>query len=154
MRIQKVLPKEYQFYLPDLDNIVLVKCESDGTVTVRATKGNCSEERKGAFIRRLAAEGFIPDEYQWLSDRVDESKGVRWIKDHSWLEISPAVTKRSNAFMKKLLIGAGLFWIAMIRVLLVSHPETSTAKATQKTARPPAIVSVLPAEGRGDSLVH
>lgn len=133
MRVQKVLSKEFQFYLPDLDNIVLVKSHADGTVTVRATRENFSKERKAAFIRQLAVEGFIPDEYQWLSGSVDESNGIRWIKDHSWLEISPAVTRRSNRFMGKLFLAAGLIWVVMMRVLLVSHPNESPAKAAQKT---------------------
>jgi hypothetical protein len=136
MRVQKILPKEFEFYLADLDNILLVRSETDGSVTVRATRGNCPEERKAAFIRRLAVEGFIPDEYQWLSGCVDESNGVRWVKDHSWLEISPAVSRRSNRFMAKLLLAAGLIWIVMMRVLLVSHAGSSA-----NAAHPSPIVS-------------
>ncbi len=146
MRIQKVLSKEYQFYLPDLDNILLVKCEEDGTVTVRASKGNCSEERKVAFLRGLAAEGFIPDEYQLLSDCVDESKGIRWVKDYSWLRIAPEVTRRSNRFMIKLLLAASLMWIAMMRVLLVSHAQDSAAQSPEKSAHTVAIAGPAPGD--------
>ncbi len=148
MRVQKVLTREFQFYIPDLDNIVLVRCDADGSVTVRATRGNCSEERKVAFIRRLAVEGFIPDEYQWLSGGIDESNGIRWIKDHSWLEISSAVTRRSNRFMGKLLLAASLIWVIMMRVLLVSHPNESAAKADQKAAYSPAANDGLTGGGK------
>ncbi|HWC58992.1 MAG TPA: hypothetical protein VHC44_04790 [Verrucomicrobiae bacterium] len=144
MRVEKVRSKEFQFYIPDLDNIVLVKSHADGTVTVRATKANCSDARKTAFIRRLAAEGFIPDEYQWLSGSIDETKGIRWIKDISWLKISPVIKQRSNRFMARLLVGAGIIWLAMMRVLLVSHPGHLAEKAGQIS--PPAIAGALPAK--------
>jgi hypothetical protein len=150
MRVQKVSPREFQFYIPDLDNIVLVNSHADGTVTVRATRGNCSEERKVGFIRRLATEGFIPDEYQCFSGPVDESQGIRWIKDHSWLKISPAVTQRSNRFMAKLLLAASIILIAMLRVLLVSHTSESPATADQKSASPSAIAGGFPNEATND----
>ena len=142
MRVQKVLSKEFQFYIADLDNIVLVKSLADGTVTVRATKANCSDARKTAFIRHLASEGFIPDEYQWLSGSLDETKGIRWIKDYSWLKMSPVVKRRANRLMAKWLVAAGIIWLAMIRVLLVSHPGDSAGKAGQIS--PPAIAGNLP----------
>lgn len=146
MRSQKVRSKEFQFYFPDLDNIVLVNCHTDGTVTVRVTKGNFTEERKLTFIRRLAAEGFIPDEYQQFSGSVDESNGIRWIKDLSWLKISPAVTHRCNRFMGKLLLAAVLILIAMIRVLLVSHPTAAAGKTVPRAVPSAVIANSLSAE--------
>ena len=124
MRAQKVLAKDFQFYFPDLDNIILVETQEDESVTIRVTRDNCSERRKIFFIRKLAAEGFIPDQYQWFSGATDGSSGVLWIKDYSWLKRWPVVTRTSNRFMRRLLVAACIFWIAIMRVLFVSNqPE-------------------------------
>jgi hypothetical protein len=135
MRAQKVLAKDFQFYLSDLDNIILVECREDETITVRATKNNCSEQRKITFIRGLAAEGFVPDNYQWFSGATDGSNGVRWIKDLSWLKIQPVVRKRSNRFMTRLLIAACVFCVAMMRVLLVSPHNKMVAQPAAPATR-------------------
>ena len=76
MRKQKVLAKDFQFYFADLDNIILVECHEDETVTVRASKNNVPEPRKLLFIHKLAAEGFIPDNYQWFSGPTDGFNNV------------------------------------------------------------------------------
>jgi len=154
MRAQKVLAKDFQFYLSDLDNIVLVECHEDETVTVRATKNNCSQERQISFIRKLAAEGFLPDEYQWFSGATDGSNGVRWIKDLSWLKIEPAVQKPSHRFMKRLFIAACVLWIAMMRVLLVSHDPKATAKIPAEKVREHAAASPQNARTTAESTVR
>jgi hypothetical protein len=130
MRAQKVLPKEFQFYLPDLDNIILVECHEEDTVTIRVTKNNIPEQRKILFVRRLAAEGFIPDQYEWYCGSTDSSNGITWIKDLSWLEIPKVITRRSRAFVCRLLVAACVLWGCMMRVLLVS--DDSTNKLTQQ----------------------
>jgi hypothetical protein len=131
MRAQKVLAKEFQFYFPDLDNIILVESGEDETVTVRASKDNVSQPRKIFFIRKLAAEGFISDEYQWFSGSTDGSGGVRWIKDYSWLKSHQPSRKPTNRLMGRLLVAAFVLWVAMLRVLIVSHD--SVARLTPKT---------------------
>lgn len=122
MRAQKVLAKDFQFYFPDLDNIILVESHEDESVTIRASKDNCPEERKIFFIHKLAAEGFISDQYQWFSGPPDGSNSVLWIKDYSWLKRQPVVNPKTNRFMIRLLAASGVLLAAMIRVLLVSHP--------------------------------
>jgi len=132
MREQKVLPREFEFYFPELDNMVLVQCGEDGSVTIRFTKDNISEKRKIFFVHHLAAEGFIPDPYEWFSGSTMGPMSVRWIKDFSWVKIPEKVTRRSNHFMKLLLAGACLFWLAMMRVVIVSgapHAAASSRKA-------------------------
>jgi hypothetical protein len=135
MRAQKVLAKDFQFYIPDLDNILLVECHENESVTVRATRDNFSEERKVFFIRKLATEGFIPDYYQWFSGSTDGSHGIVWVKDYSWLKIHPAVTQRSNRFMCRLLFASCLLLLAMLRILLASGPGHSPANPGAKPSR-------------------
>jgi len=127
MREQKVLAKEFEFYFSDLDNIILVECLDEENVRIRFTKNNLSEKRKVAFVHRLAAEGFIPDHFQWYSGGTYGSLSVQWLHDCSWVKLPEKVIRRSNRFMKLLLAGACLFWIAMMRVVIVSpvHPEAS-----------------------------
>src|SRR5690242_10422697 len=123
MREQKVLAKDFEFYFPDLDNMMLVECLEDGSVRIRVTKNNISEKRKVAFIRELAAEGFIPEYYQWFSGSAVGSLGVTWVKDYSWVKIPTTVIRRSKRFMFTLLVGAGILWVAMMRVVFVSSPS-------------------------------
>ena len=139
MQAQKVSAKDFQFYLPDLDNIVLVECHEDETVTVRASKNNVPDQRKISFIRKLAAEGFIPDHYQWFSGSAEGSNGVRWIKDYSWLKTHKVVSRESKRVMGRLLLGACALWLAMMRVLMVSNHPPAAARASTKTP-PPALL--------------
>lgn len=145
MRAQRVLAREFQFYFSDLDNIVLVESHADESVTVRATKNNVSDQRKVFFIRKLAAEGFIPENYEWFSGPTDGSNGVTWMKDLSWVQkTTVAVQKKSNRFMVRLLIVACVIWITMLRVLLVSnHPQT-VAKVVPQTPRAASLVAGQP----------
>lgn len=137
MRAQKVLARDFQFYFPDLDNIVLVECHPDESVIVRASRNNVPDDRKIFFIRKLAAEGFIPDSYQWFSGSMDGANGLLWIKDYSWLETTQlAVKRKSNRAMKRMLVAACVLWLAMMRVLLVSNHQSATARASPKA--PPA----------------
>jgi hypothetical protein len=148
MRAQKVLAREFQFYFSDLDNIILVESGEDESVVVRASKNNVSEGRKISFIRKLAAEGFIPDQYQWFSGAADGSNGMLWLKDYSWLKTHQPSRKKANRFMGRLLVATGIFCVAMLRVALVSSDKT--ASLTQKT---PAMMAVSAPQSRFESLV-
>jgi hypothetical protein len=127
MRKQKVLAKEFEFYFSDLDNIILVECLDEENVRIRFTKDNLSEKRRTGFVHHLAAEGFIPEQFQWYSFSTFGSLGVQWVHDCSWVKLPEKVIRRSNRFMKLLIAGACLFWIAMMRVVIVSqlHPEAA-----------------------------
>jgi hypothetical protein len=144
MRAQQVLARDFQFYFPDLDNIILVECHEDESVTVRASKNNVPDERKIFFIRKLAAEGFIPDSYQWFSGSVDGSNGLRWIKDYSWLiKTQKTVIRKANRAMGKMLVAACILWGVMIRILIVSnHPQV----AAKPMPKPPAQLSLIPGQ--------
>lgn len=127
MREQKVLPKEFEFYFSDLDNMVFVESLDDENVRIRFTRNNLSEKRRASFVRMLAAEGFIPEHFQWYSVSIFASHGITWEHDCSWVTLPAAVIRRSNRFMKLLIAGACLLWLAMMRVVIVSpqHPMAS-----------------------------
>jgi hypothetical protein len=89
-------PKKVEFYHRLPENFLLVENEDDGRVVIRAVFDNYSERRKALFIRELASEGFIPDEFQFLTNTGgDGFFGVRWIIDNSWLAVPAEVISMS-----------------------------------------------------------
>ncbi len=119
MQTQSALPCCFEFYFPDVDTLVQVETSS-AAVVIRASRDTFSDQRKRRFIHELAAEGFIPDDYEWLSLAGSElSRGVRWLVDISWLKIDPAMTARTRRFMVRLIAGAALLWLVMMTVLLL-----------------------------------
>jgi hypothetical protein len=150
MRKQKVLPREFDFYFADLDNMVLVQSKEDGSVTIRTTRDNFSDERKVFFLRQLAAEGFIPDHYQWLSDSTKGSFEIKWVKDRSWVKVHATVTRRTNRIMRALLVGSCILWVAIMRVIFVSNPPQPVMQV-QNALVSPRIAGALPANSTDPS---
>jgi hypothetical protein len=92
-----------EFCFPRLDTHVRVEV-SDESVTIRATRDTFSSIRKDFFVRELAAEGFIPDQYRWASQAdFGVSYGrVRWLVDFGWLAISEEILAKSRRFALRL----------------------------------------------------
>ena len=104
----------FEFCFPQLDTLLLVE-NSAGSVVIHATRDTFSEPRKLAFIRELASEGFISDEYRWLAaDYLHARAGIRWLVDYRWLAFSPQLLARSRRFVLRLLAGAAFAWLAMM----------------------------------------
>jgi hypothetical protein len=103
-------------------NLILVEEREDG-ITVRAAADDFNEQRKGAFIRELAAEGFIPDRYQWYcgSDSSGYS-GVTWIIDRSWLASTPALMRRKAApWIAGMFAGACVMFLLLMSIIVARH---------------------------------
>jgi hypothetical protein len=109
----------YEFCYPRVDTLILVE-KADDEVVIRATRDTFNEEQKLAFIHGLAAEGFIPDEYERCV-AIGSAHGVRWRIDCSWLAISGAVLARSRWFMTRLLVSVGVLWAGMMTVLFWAY---------------------------------
>ena len=112
--------KQFEFYFPDLDTRVLVEEDEDGVV-VSATRNAFSEARKIFFVRELAAEGFIPDEYQgfccfgartWLK--------VRWLVDSSWVKATEVHAAIARRFIMRAFVSATLLWLGLMTALFLS----------------------------------
>ena len=84
------VPAQAEIYLYRTDNLLRVENDS-GRVKVRAMRDNLAAEEKSAFVRQLALEGFIPDEFQGFSEIKSTGDGrVRWEIDDSWtLRLQP-----------------------------------------------------------------
>jgi hypothetical protein len=89
--------RTFDFSFPRKD--MQLRVEVDGEeVTVRASRNGFSEQRKSAFIRELASEGFIPDAHRWYFAQDGDGFGrrVRWVIDRSILETEEEVRARSG----------------------------------------------------------
>ncbi len=114
--------RRFEFFFPRLDTQILVE-ELAGHVIIRATRNSFSESRQLAFIRELAAEGFIPDEYRWLPrTQWDAHPGVRWRIDCTWLKLHPAQRTRSRRLMLSLIVGSMVTWFSLMGILLWPQP--------------------------------
>ncbi len=85
-------------------NLVVIENQRK-TVLVRAAHNNFSERRKAFLIRQLAAEGYIPDRYEYFTEE-EPIAGVTWVIDRSLMFIGPEATRRTRRFMHRL-IGTG-----------------------------------------------
>jgi len=123
MRAQKVRRKQFEFYFPNLDTLLLVEHGSDDQVIIRATRDTFSQRRKTLFVKQLASEGFIPDSYQWFCGFSETDEQIKWIVDCSWLEISPRLIRRTNRFMYRLLFCAYALWIMEIGTVFLQAAQ-------------------------------
>ena len=120
MRTQVLQPKRFEFYFRDLDNLILVE-SSEGGVLIRTTRNNVPERRRQFFVRELAAEGYIPDRYQWLAEAgCDGLEPVRWVHDASWLEVDAIFLQENQSFARRMMICGGILWLAMMGLLLLT----------------------------------
>lgn len=110
----------YEFYFRDVDTLVKVENPDPDTVIVRATRNTFSERRKLHFIRRLAAEGFIPDGCQWYPLPAGMPR-VHWVIDVSWRRHSRTAKTRARRFILGILGGGLVLWIALLSAFLFTH---------------------------------
>lgn len=113
MRVETAYPEQVELTIARAENRVLVE-NRDGAVVIRAVRGDVSPRQRAFFIQYLAAEGFIPEVYQWCADADSEwSRHVTWITDGEGLR---AKRLQSNALRDILrLIGcASLVWLALM----------------------------------------
>lgn len=118
--MQLAVPEQSKLYIPDLDNHILVENQG-GSVVIHASRNNISERRKALFVRHLAREGHIPDQYEWFCEpRPEEFLNVRWVVDRSWSESDPRIERR--AWQRELgvtLLGLAIF--VMLRWWMSRH---------------------------------
>ena len=112
-------PRKTEFYNRSPENFLLVENHEDGSVVIRAALDNYSERRKSLFIHELASEGFIPDEYQFMTNvEEDGSLGARWVIDSSWLVVPPEVN--STAHRCVMIIVLSVFFIVAVMIVCLA----------------------------------
>lgn len=91
-----------------------------GEIVIHASRNTFSDERKARFIRELAAEGFIPDDYRWLPRAgMESSPGIRWLIDTSCFKPDETFAAGTRRFMVRLLSSAALLWLMTMGFLLL-----------------------------------
>lgn len=110
----------YEFAFPRHDTLIWVE-ETGGGITVHATRDTFSAEHKAAFLRELALEGFIPEEYQWAAGLEGWGRfRIHWVIDYSWLKISETLLKRVRRLMIGLFLSVATLWAILMSLLFFS----------------------------------
>jgi hypothetical protein len=118
MKAETSFPRRVKFHQKNPENFILVENDRN-KARIRAAFDNFTEARKIYFIKELAAEGFIPDHYQWFSDpNADGYFGIPWIIDDSWLEVDRAGTQRTEMLCRRMLFLACLLWVVLMVLIL------------------------------------
>ena len=113
-------PSQTAFHRRFPENYLLVENHDDDRVVIRAALDNYTERRKAFFIHELAAEGFIPDEYQFMTNTDDDNFfGVRWVIDGSWLVVPPEVIATSHRRGWELFLSTFLVAVAVFDWLII-----------------------------------
>lgn len=119
MPTDSLSPHCYDFYFPDVDTLVRVE-SSPEEVVIRASRNTFTEQRKRSFIHELAAEGFIPECYEWFSlAGTGLSRGASWLVDISWLCADPAAQACARRLMLRLFAAAALLWLGLMTALFL-----------------------------------
>jgi hypothetical protein len=118
MRVQYV-PQTAEFPLRDPKNLILVQNSADGVI-IRAARDNLSERDKACFIRYLAAEGFISDEFESFGKSGPcPTTSITWLMEQNWARSQGTQLERVERFMIQLLISASALWLALFAFALL-----------------------------------
>lgn len=114
MRVQFV-PRKARLSLRSPNNLILVE-NSENRVVIRAARNDFSEHEKAIFIRYLAAEGFISDEFESYRNSGWRGSSISWAvgapRQSTRLE-------RVQRIMIQLLVMASVLWLALIAFALL-----------------------------------
>jgi hypothetical protein len=114
MRAGVVIPEPVKFAVARPANLLSVENQGHAVV-IRATQNNFSAREKAFFIRYLAAEGFIPDHYQWDATlEADSVLGIQWLVDRSLAANALAAHRRRLPRILLVILCSSLFWLALL----------------------------------------
>ena len=109
----------YEFTIEHPDNMIRVEVWEE-KVVARAALDTFSEQRKATFIRHLAAEGFVPDRYEWYSGSESSGySGVIWLIDRSWLSDTPAQMRlKATPWIAGMFAASGVLLVVIMEVIV------------------------------------
>ena len=105
-------PIEFSTHNPP--NLIVIERARE-TALIRAAQDNFSERRKAFLIRQLAAEGYIPDQYEGFSEEAPV-EGLTWVIDRSLMFVGAEATKRTRRIMQRVIAGGCLLWLLELTV--------------------------------------
>jgi hypothetical protein len=104
------------------ENRLLIENHS-ASVIIRAAQDNFSPREKAFFIRYLAAEGYIPQSYEWFADsETAHFSGLTWVVDPSWIK-KPAPQGTALHQILRLVLYALVFWLALMTLAFLQSPR-------------------------------
>ncbi len=101
------------------ENFIIIENRRKGVV-IRAAQNNFSPRRKAFLIRQLAAEGYIPDRYEQVTEEAWDRTLV-WVVDRSLLMLGREAARRTRRAMQRLIVGGCALWLLEIALLLLTH---------------------------------
>lgn len=119
MHAEAVVPRRVELTLSRPDNHFRIENHRDG-VCIRAARDDLSEKEKLLFVRYLAAEGYIPDLYQWFSGPMAGCySGLEWIVDTSRNTSTDRARHMALRQIVRVLWCAALLWLALMSFAFV-----------------------------------
>jgi hypothetical protein len=113
MRVQFV-PEKARLSLQNPENLILVENNDDGVV-IHAARDNLSDCGKACFIRYLAAEGFISDEFEGFGKSGSRrTTSITWVVEQQRIQRQSTRLERADRFMIRLLTSASALWLALM----------------------------------------
>jgi len=112
MRVQFV-PERVQLSLQNPENFIQIE-NSDDHVVIRAARDNFNERERISFIRYLAAEGFISDEFGSFGKSGRLGTSITWIVDGNQPKPTPAYLQRIDRFLIQLVVSASILWLVLM----------------------------------------
>ncbi len=111
----------FEFYFPASDTLVRVENEPDAVI-IRMSRDTFSDVRKRAFVRELAAEGFIPEEYTWtpLGGTLCP-RGVQWLCDISWLKTEVVTSSIARRYLLTIFSISFVLWFTIMAFAVVHY---------------------------------
>jgi hypothetical protein len=122
MRAEAAYPEQVELSIVRPENLVLVE-NQDGAVVIRTVREDFSPQEKEFWVRYLAAEGYIPEFYQWSGEPDSEwSRGLTWIAGGGGLRAKELQNKALRDVLR-LLGCAGLVWLALMVFAFLHAPH-------------------------------
>lgn len=119
MHAEAVIPRRVEFRLSKPDNQFRIENLRNG-VCIHAARDNLSAQEKLFFVRYLAAEGYIPERYQWFSDlKAGSYSGLEWTVDASWNTSTTRAQHKALRQIARVLWCAALLWFALMSFAFV-----------------------------------
>jgi hypothetical protein len=119
MRFEVIVPRQVELTLSKPGNHLRIENHPDG-VWICAARDNLSAAQKLFYVRYLAAEGYIPERYQWFSDSQSGAySGLEWSVDNSWLAHADGAQQRALRQIVRVLWCATLLWLALMSFAFV-----------------------------------
>jgi hypothetical protein len=106
----------YTFVFPRLDTVLEVEAVTEGVV-VHASRDTFSPARKASFLRELAAEGFIGEDY--ANPWPGASPPVRWEVEPAGFMPDAAQRAETRRFMLRVFLSAGALWVLLMGFALL-----------------------------------